>query len=157
MTQDTRDDESLIEMVLEEDRRRCKALSTPYDPESGLMSPGTRFTISIPEVAPYSIKIPVAMQTLPEVKALMAGRSLVDVYPGSAENARQRWFELRCRYDFPFWAYKCIKIKDKNGGQPLPFLLNAPQRKLIGEFEKMREAAMPIRIVLVKARQWGGS
>ncbi|MDE6017568.1 MAG: terminase, partial [Muribaculaceae bacterium] len=26
-----------------------------------------------------------------------------------------------------------------------------------GEFEKMREAAMPIRIVLVKARQWGGS
>ncbi len=131
---------------------------TPYDPVAGHLSPGTRFELTIPELDPATIHIPTAMQETPEVRALMAGRPLTSVFPGSLQNARQRWFELRCRYDFPFWAYKCIKIKLKNGGGlDTPFLLNAPQRKLIGEFEKMREAGEPIRIILVKARQWGGS
>ena len=150
-------DEELIEMVLEEDARRSLLMSQPYDPVSGVMSPGTRFDIHIPELEQGTIHIPVAMQELPEVKALMRGKSLTEVFPGSIENARQRWFQLRCRYDFPFWAFKCAHIKNKNGGMPLPFLLNAPQRKLIGEFENMREAGLPIRIILVKARQWGGS
>ncbi len=151
------DDEKLIEMVLEEDARRSRLMSMPYDPVSGAMSPGTRFAIHIPELEPATIHIPTAMQDLSEVKALMAGKSLTQVFSGSIENARDQWFQLRCRYDFPYWAYKCAHIKNKNGGLPLPFLLNAPQRKLIGEFEKMREAGQPIRIILVKARQWGGS
>ncbi|MDE7419265.1 MAG: terminase [Muribaculaceae bacterium] len=158
MQKDIISDEQLIEMMLEEDERRSRAMSTPYDPVSGNLSPGTRFSIYIPELEPSEIRIPVAMRELPEVKMLLDGKSLTDAFPGSLENARQRWFELRCRYDFPFWAFKCIKIKQKNGGGlDIPFLLNAPQRKLIREFEKMREAEKPIRIVLVKARQWGGS
>ncbi len=147
-----------IDEILKEDARRREALTAPYDPVQGQRSPGTRFAITIPGLEPGTIYIPAAMQALPEVQALMRGRGLTEVFPGSIENARQRWFELRCRYDFPFWAYKCIRIKQKNGGGlDFPFLLNAPQRKLIGEFEKMREADLPIRIILVKARQWGGS
>ncbi len=147
-----------IDEILEEDERRREALLAPYDPVQGQRSPGTRFAISIPELEPSAIFIPIAMQETQEVQALIKGRALTDVFPGSLENARQRWFELRCRYDFPFWAYKCIRIKQKNGGGlDFPFILNAPQRKLIGEFEKMREANLPIRIILVKARQWGGS
>ncbi|MDE6379486.1 MAG: terminase, partial [Muribaculaceae bacterium] len=151
-------DETLINQVLEEDERRRRELEIPYDPVSGTMSPGTRFSITIPGLEPSAIHIPAAMQAEGAVKALMAGRSLTEVFPGSIENARQQWFQLRCRYDFPFWAYKCIKIKGKSGSlEDVPFLLNRPQRKLIGEFEKMREEGLPIRIILVKARQWGGS
>lgn len=151
-------DEKLIELVLEEDARRSLAMSAPYDPASGEMSPGSRFKIHIPELEPSTLHIPTAMRDLPEVKLLTAGRSITEAFPGSVDNARQRWFELRCRYDFPFWAYKCIRIKHKDGGGlDLPFILNAPQRKLIGEFEKMREEGKPIRVILVKARQWGGS
>ena len=150
-------DEILIERILLEDERRRNALLIPYDPVAGDRSPGSRFAISIPELHPSAIHIPTAMQETPEVKVLMAGRSLTQAFPGSIENARRRWFELRCRYDFPFWAFKTIKIKNKDGGDDFPFLLNAPQRKLIGEFEKMREEGKPIRIILVKARQWGGS
>lgn len=157
MEGNTMSDEELIEMVLEEDARRSKIMSQPYDPVSGVMSPGTRFVINIPELEQGPIRIPVAMQEIPEVKALMEGKSLAEVFHVSIENARRQWFLIRCRYDFPFWAYKCAHIKNKNGGMPLPFLLNAPQRKLIGEFEKMREEGLPIRIILVKARQWGGS
>ena len=150
-------DETLINQILEEDERRRAALQAPYDPVAGDLGPGTRFHITIPELEPQRIFIPTAMQEEPEVKALMAGQSLTRVFSGSLENARQRWFILRCRYDFPFWAFKCIKIKGKTGGDDQPFLLNRPQRKLIGEFEKMREEGLPIRIILVKARQWGGS
>lgn len=150
-------DEMLINQVLEEDERRRKALLTPFDPVSGLMSPGSRFSITIPGLEPSTIHIPTAMKEEPEVKALIGGQSLTQVFSGSIENARQRWFHLRCRYDFPFWAFKCIKIKGKAGGDDQPFLLNRPQRKLIGEFEKLREEGLPIRIILVKARQWGGS
>ena len=150
-------DEILIGQMLEEDARRSRAMSAPYDPVAGDRSPGTRFHITIPELEPQRIFIPTAMQETPEVKSLASGRSLTEVFPGSIENARRRWFELRCRFDFPFWAFKCIKIKNKTGDEDLPFLLNAPQRKLIGEFEKMREEGKPIRIILVKARQWGGS
>ncbi len=151
-------DEKLIETVLEEDARRSMAVSTPYDPVSGIMSPGKRFRLCCPELEPQLIYVPVSMQEEPAVRMLMDGRALTEAFPGSIENARQQWFELRCRHDFPFWAYKCIKIKPKEGGgADIPFLLNAPQRKLAGEFERMREEGMPIRIVLVKARQWGGS
>lgn len=151
-------DEQLIENILMEDERRALERSIPYDPVSGNLSPGTRFSISIPGLEPSTIRIPTEMQECQEVRMLMEGKSLTEAFCGSMENARQRWFELRCRYDFPFWAFKCIKIKHKGGGGlDIPFLLNAPQRKLVGEFEKMREEGKPIRIVLVKARQWGGS
>ncbi len=157
MQSSTTPDEILISQVLKEDSRRMKTLKAHYDPVQGALSPGTRFPITIPELEPSTLYIPIAMQETSEVKGLMAGRALTEVFHGSIENARQRWFELRCRFDFPFWAYKCIKIKSKEGGPDLPFLLNPPQRKLIGEFEKMREEGLPIRIILVKARQWGGS
>ena len=156
------EDEKLIEMVLEEDARRSLLRSMPYDPVSGQFSPGSRFPLTVSQLEPSEIYLPIAMQDLPEVKALMEGRALTQVFPGSLENACRRWHELRCRFDFPFWAFKCIRIAIKGGlgdGEEatIPFLLNQPQRKLIGEFEKMREAGLPIRVVLVKARQWGGS
>lgn len=37
------------------------------------------------------------------------------------------------------------------------FWLNRPQRIMVEIFEKMRLAHLPIRIVVLKARQWGGS
>ena len=149
----------MIEQVLAEDARRTAARKIPYDPVSGKLSPGRRFPFSCPGLEPSVMYLPVAMKELPEVKSLMSGSALTSVFPGSPDNARRRWFRLRCRYDFPFWAYKTVRIKCKGDGGSLdgPFLLNAPQRKLVGEFEKMREEGLPIRVVLVKARQWGGS
>lgn len=148
-----------IEEMLEEDARRVASRKAVYDPVGGGMSPGTRFRFTCTELEPSEMYLPIGMRDLPEVQALMRGRPLAEVFPGSAENARLRWFRLRCRHDFPFWAYKTIRIKCKGDGEVKdgPFLLNRPQRKLIGVFEKMREEGSPIRIVLVKARQWGGS
>ena len=48
-------------------------------------------------------------------------------------------------------------IKPKGGGEDIRFRLNRPQRKLISRFESKRINNKPIRLILLKARQWGGS
>lgn len=64
---------------------------------------------------------------------------------------------LRRRHDFEFWAATCAKIKDKSSGQDIPFLLNRPQRNLLERLEYQRYARRPIRMIILKARQWGCS
>lgn len=58
---------------------------------------------------------------------------------------------------FEEWAARYVKIKPKGGGGPVAFILNKPQRRLVATLEKMRQANKPIRLILLKARQWGGS
>lgn len=63
----------------------------------------------------------------------------------------------RCRRDFEYWAATCCYIKNKKGGEDILFRLNRPQRKMVEVLEKMRTTFKPIRLILLKARQWGGS
>ena len=64
---------------------------------------------------------------------------------------------MRFRYDFPFWAATLVYIKNKDGGEDVLFRLTRPQRRFVARLERLRKAEKPIRIVLLKARQWGGS
>jgi hypothetical protein len=63
---------------------------------------------------------------------------------------------LRARHDPEFWFASAVKIKTKRQGT-VPFILNVAQRGLLGELLTMYHAGAPVRVVLVKARQWGGS
>lgn len=63
----------------------------------------------------------------------------------------------RLSHDFEFWAASCARIQDKLSKKMIPFILNRGQRKLLARYEKQRLAGKPIRVILVKARQWGGS
>lgn len=98
-------------------------------------------------------------------KIAKAGR--VDVFireelgVSASEEAREKVVEefirIRQKHDFPFWAAMFAYIKRKGGGTDVLFKLNRPQRKLISRLEEMRKAEKPIRLILLKARQWGGS
>lgn len=59
--------------------------------------------------------------------------------------------------DFALWCRECVKVSDSLTGLPVPFILNSPQRRVLGELERQRRAGRPIRLILLKARQWGGS
>lgn len=59
--------------------------------------------------------------------------------------------------DFETWARECVTIADKLTGREVPFVLNAPQRRLLGVMERQRRAGRPVRVILLKSRQWGGS
>lgn len=59
--------------------------------------------------------------------------------------------------DFEQWCRDCVFITDKESGEEIPFVLNAPQRRVLAELEAMRKGGKPIRLIMLKARQWGGS
>lgn len=63
----------------------------------------------------------------------------------------------RIKEDFEFWCARCVTIKDKMSGRNVPLILNRPQRRLLGVMEEQRAAGKPVRVILLKARQWGGS
>lgn len=65
--------------------------------------------------------------------------------------------DIRHKHDFEFWAVTCVKVQDKLKKKMVPFMLRYPQRRLLKELERMRLSGKPIRLVLLKARQWGGS
>lgn len=59
--------------------------------------------------------------------------------------------------DFVKWARECVRIRHKLTGQMVPWELNAPQLRVLNIMEADRRAGRPVRIIMLKARQWGGS
>ena len=64
---------------------------------------------------------------------------------------------IRAEEDPAFAFITFYKIQDKMSGQMRPFLLNYPQRLVLEDLEEMRRNRQPIREIILKARQWGGS
>lgn len=65
--------------------------------------------------------------------------------------------KVRFREDPEFAMFVTDKIEDKTTGDMVPFRLNYPQRLLLKKFEDLRHKHKAIRVVILKARQWGGS
>ena len=170
------------EITVEENRQRNEYLRRYYNPETGEGSDtGDRRILRLPD-APIPVQyIPKALfdnemmaQRLVECGSLAgyaeryghdkiiatdeAGRNPKLADGGDAtEELWREWIRVRIRYDFEFWAFSFVRIKDKLGAEDIPFRLNRPQRRILGMLEDMRTAGKPIRLILLKARQWGGS
>lgn len=128
-----------INRIIAENTRRNSLLPEPADPASGRGCCGCREEVRL---AGRSLFLPQTM--------------LAD--PLYSQALTQLDFDaLRCRHDFEFWAWRCVSITHKLTGALVPFALNAPQRRVLAELERQRLAALPIRLILLKARQWGGS
>ena len=125
-----------IEEILEENRRRTALLEgNPYDPMTGVGCWGDRV----------------------EVDGCLVPRAVLDHHPDYLtldEVARDR---ARIQEDFEFWCVRCATIKDKVLSRNIPFVPNRPQRRLLALMEGQRVAGRPVRVILLKARQWGGS
>lgn len=130
--------------IIEENRRRNEAINTPYDPVTGEGCIGERTLVDASSIGQGArVWLPATMLADPK-------------YPVAMGNA-DSWVTLRCHHDFEFWCVTCVKIKDKLTGQDVPFRLNAPQRRVAAIFERQRMERRPIRAIMLKARQWGGS
>lgn len=64
---------------------------------------------------------------------------------------------MNYKENFERWCLDCVRIHDKLTGQSIPFRLNAPQRRVAALMESQRRAGKPIRLIMLKSRQWGGS
>lgn len=112
----------------------------------------------------HTFHLPAEMLKLPLYKELQnsSPEKIITKYTGDSNPEKEKQFHEgfyrdRLKHDFEFWCYLCVKIQDKLTKRPIPFKLNRGQRRLIGKFEEMRVKRLPIRVILVKARQWGGS
>ena len=151
--------------ILRENERRRKILRRPFNPVTGEGSIGDRVHMAVRGFPLGEQWIPAEMARIGWVQDLCKAKDYVTWLKKEfgtdsgdvSELFVDKWQRVRCRHDFAFWAYVYVRIKPKSGGEDIPFLLNRPQRELIGRFEKMRLAGKPIRLVLLKARQWGGS
>lgn len=134
--------------ILRENRRRNALRCASYDPVAGIGCSGPRVRVDRPaggsDYDPPVQFVPVAMTG-------GEGRGVAPTL-SSAE-----WAKLRCRHDFEYWAATCGTIRDKETGRITPLVLNRPQRRVLSIIEEQRRADRPIRLILLKARQWGGS
>ena len=149
-----------IDEILIENKRRNELLDAFYDPICGIGSPLARFELKIYEFN-LTWFLPEEMADMPITKSLIENGGSIEK-SARLLNVDEAYFLeqfIKERYlcDFEFWAYTCIQILDKDKFIYTNFKLRGAQRKLLYELEMMRLAGVPIRIVLLKARQWGGS
>ncbi len=128
--------------IAAENAVRLAAQTDNYDPHRGIGCHGDRIEVTTPvEGLPYA-RVP---------------RSMVEDPLYAVASGADQWRLLRCRHDFEYWCVNCVKIKPKAGWRMTPFVLNRGQRKVLAALEDDRLAGRPIRIIVLKGRQWGCS
>lgn len=155
-----------ISKILQENERRRAIVFASFNPITGEGSIGERVAFTISNYPIPTQYLPVEMMDEPFVKKLSKAGSvdafirdalMLPVTDEARDKVVEEFIRIRQNHDFPFWAAMFAYIKRKGGGTDVLFRLNRPQRKLIKRLEKMRKAGKPIRLILLKARQWGGS
>lgn len=171
-----------IDELVRENHRRNK--DTVFDPLTGEGAVLERTRIEIADFPIPVMWIPNTMLDIPLVRQLIEFGSIRKFLDNMECESRKEWIQsgnkepfddslydyetnrpkvveqftrIRIRHDFCFWAFVYVLIKNKLGGEDIHFRLNRPQRRLVERFERMRLAGKPIRLILLKARQWGGS
>lgn len=158
---------TVFDIITENDRRNNEMFSR-FNPVTGEGSVGERVCVSIPDFPIKKQWLPTSMLSNGFVKSLIEYKGIDGILRNVMEVAKpttedreaviDRFIRLRSRHDFPFWAATFVYIKNKEVGQPdCLFRLTYPQRRFVAMLERMRLADKPIRIILLKARQWGGS
>ena len=158
--------EEAIQAIIKENERRNAVIYAKFDPVSGEGSVGKRKEVVIDDFPITTQWLPIEMMRVPLVRQLVECGSVrafltdnlnVEYTEEDRLKVVEQFVRLRCRYDFAFWAAVFVYIKRKGGGEDVLFRLSRPQRRFVERLERLRKAGKPIRIVLLKARQWGGS
>lgn len=156
---------SIIE-ILAENRRRIADNDSFYDPVTGEGSNAVdRREVTIDDSPVKKLYLPVQMLEVGFIQCIcdIGFARFAEHYMHTSLTERVKeelWTEfcrIRIEYDFEFWGVMCAVIEDKITGRDIPFRLNRAQRIYLKELETLRLAGKPIDIILLKARQWGGS
>ncbi len=157
-----------VAKMLEENKRRLEVFNEPFDPISGVGAPLERFHFKIKELDWH---LPVRLREVALIAELQKRGSIakflrknkIDADDANIQRVMRQLVEVRIKEDFCFWAASFVTIKRKQDestahlGSEMKFVLNRPQRKTLEVIEDMRLNNKPIRMIILKARQWGGS
>lgn len=137
-------DKMTIDEIIAENERRKTSITAAYDPIAGVGCCNSRvpYTLKDKDGSTQVFMIPTTM-----VRELDANKHL----------SAQQFNKLRIKHDFEFWCATCVTILDKVTGRMIKLTLNRPQRRVLQMLEQQRLAKEPLRMIMLKARQWGGS
>lgn len=148
-----------IKETIQENKRRLAEILADYDPVTGKGSLEDRIEVEFSDLD-RPLYLPVDMLCEPWVGELVKVGSFsefAETISRPVEEVHEMFMRERFKFDFEYWAVILIMIQDKLTLEPTPFKLRLAQRLVLRELERMRRAGRPIRFVLLKARQWGGS
>lgn len=160
--------DDIYSRIIAENERRKERLAANYDPVTGEglaeLLGEERVLLKIPDFAIPEQWVPKEMMLNRLVKKVVKAGSIqnyidrTDWRYGAPEfiDVERKLRRVRHKYDFCHWAYFCIQITAKEGGI-IRFKLNLPQLLVLKEVMRMMRENIPIDIILLKARQWGGS
>lgn len=156
-----------VSEIISENELRRREMFSRFNPITGEGSVGERVLVSLDDFPIRQQWLPVDMLGNALIKALIKHNGIdnllrnemgVEPTPEDREAVIAQFIRVRNLFDFAFWAATLVYIKNKEVGQPdCLFRLTYPQRRFVEMLERMRRAGKPIRIILLKARQWGGS
>ena len=123
-----------------------------FNPLAGKNSPGPRFRFRVRSIAHQSLFLPETMENLPQIRQLIDGISPLVVFKcNDIKTARHAFYELRKKYDFPYWAALDYMIPDKNKTSNLVKLhLNGIQRYLAAVFMMRANAGLHGKYIISK-------
>ena len=152
--------------IINENKRRLEEINKPYNPITGEGSISVpRVEVCINDSPVPRMFLPVDFADTPIIKELanigFSGFAKKYLHCALNDDTKMNiWIEIaaeRIKYDFEFFAYTCCMIPKKGSGKDTHFKLNRPQRRYLTYLEKRRLEEKPIKIILCKSRQWGGS
>lgn len=154
------------EEIIKENKRRLGEISAVYNPITGEGSTSIERRWTAFEGFPIErINLPAGMledEKIKQLSELGTQRYITEILNKEANDRTiiRLWLEFcltRIKHDFEYWARTMTTISDKGKGRDTPFTLNRPQRVYLKAMESLRTQGKPIDIILLKARQWGGS
>lgn len=146
-------------LILRTNKERIKQQKSIYNPYIGIGSPITRIKLGIDNDT-YML-VPEKMIENSEIKNIIKKGSIISYCKEnnslSPDDVLHNILRLRMEYDFEYWCVTCVKIQDKLSKKIIPFILRNPQLKLFCVLYSRLVENKPIRVIVLKARQWGGS
>ena len=137
-------DAMTLDEILAENARRKAALKSNYDPVAGVGCCNER--------VPYPFQ-----DDEGNTQTHYIPTTMYDELKTASPLSSHEWKLLRFKHDFEYWCATCVTILDKISGKFINFVLNRPQRRVLQILESQRLANQPLRLIMLKARQWGGS
>lgn len=160
---------AIYKQIIEENEARLHRLRAEYDPVTGegLAELLGEERVKL-EISDFSIPVqwvPKEMMKNPLIKEVAKAGS-IETYIEKHKwkystpthlDIERRIRRIRHKHDFCHWAFFCIWIKHKKLKRRVRFKLNLPQLIVLSKCEELRRAGEPIALIILKARQWGGS
>lgn len=154
-----------IARIIDQNTNRKVNIRKPYNPLTGENCYGVRVMVEISDAPISRMWLPREMLPNLLVSNVVGAGSIeaflltIHVEPTAPAIASvwDQFEKVRIFYDFEYWAFRGVLIKDKNSENDIPFYLNRGQRKFLRFLLDDFWSGKPLRFILVKARQWGGS